>query len=544
MLFALCLSVWVAVVLPTVGAGEDASLARREFPIRKNEIVEHPLFSPDSKTLAVFARHWVADEKDYQHAIALFDVARGAEILRFTPQRKGYPSRSLFSPDGRTLAVFGWEGPVVLWDVREGSVLRELEGSNRVCEMVSSHDGKRLVARVMRPDGAFRRHNNSVLVVWDAATGKRLWQIDPGDQGEIRAFALAADGEHVLLEHHWLAGRDPQGRLQVPFHVQVRAWHVPTGRDLGAIGDVTEYSGWGETYFSSGATLHRVGAAGDGYCSQGDRGVRWAAWKGRLGVTQAGKVVLFPDYRTPNPVRFGVYLDALLDPATEKPLHELGAFYKAHQHGAALAPDGEKAAVVEFPLNEPCRLFVWDVAALARKVRPRQEPIEGRELALWNALAHHRTLADAAMRALAADPARSVPLLRERMRPIAANQTTDRQIRQWIGDLDSDEFAVREAADQELARLGALAKPFLEKGLEGKPSLEARRRITDLLQRLNQPIPAEELRGLRGVDVLEQINTAEARQVLKSLGGGAKTASLTRAAEQALTRLANAEPER
>jgi len=41
------------------------------------------------------------------------------------------------------------------------------------------------------------------------------------------------------------------------------------------------------------------------------------------------------------------------------------------------------------------------------------------------------------------------------------------------------------------------------------------------------------------VDVLEHIGTDEARQILRTLADGAETASLTRAAKQALARLAD-----
>jgi hypothetical protein len=51
----------------------------------------------------------------------------------------------------------------------------------------------------------------------------------------------------------------------------------------------------------------------------------------------------------------------------------------------------------------------------------------------------------------------------------------------------------------------------------------------------------EELRGLRAVEVLEQIGSRDARQVLKALTAGAPESSLTREAHVALDHLEHAE---
>jgi hypothetical protein len=57
--------------------------------------------------------------------------------------------------------------------------------------------------------------------------------------------------------------------------------------------------------------------------------------------------------------------------------------------------------------------------------------------------------------------------------------------------------------------------------LEGKPSLELKSRVEKLLEKLESLPPADQLRLLRAVEVLEYIGTAEARQLLESLGQGA-----------------------
>jgi RNA polymerase sigma factor (sigma-70 family) len=59
------------------------------------------------------------------------------------------------------------------------------------------------------------------------------------------------------------------------------------------------------------------------------------------------------------------------------------------------------------------------------------------------------------------------------------------KVDQWLQDLDSDQFDVREAAYEELRKLGNDAKPALRGALQPSIALERRRRIESLLDRLN-----------------------------------------------------------
>ena len=60
-----------------------------------------------------------------------------------------------------------------------------------------------------------------------------------------------------------------------------------------------------------------------------------------------------------------------------------------------------------------------------------------------------------------------------------------------------------------------------------------------LLSRLERPaLSPEELRALRAVELLEQLDTPGARRLLRSLAGGAAGARLTREAKEALDRSA------
>ena len=86
------------------------------------------------------------------------------------------------------------------------------------------------------------------------------------------------------------------------------------------------------------------------------------------------------------------------------------------------------------------------------------------------------------------------------------------------------------------SELADLAEPALLAALHDKPSVEKRRRVEDLLKRLDASVSPELLRGVRAVEVLESLGTPEARQVLQTLAKGAAEARLTREANAALKR--------
>ena len=121
------------------------------------------------------------------------------------------------------------------------------------------------------------------------------------------------------------------------------------------------------------------------------------------------------------------------------------------------------------------------------------------------------------------------------MRPASSNPD---RIAKLIGDLDNDQFATRQKAAEELEKLGELAEPALRKRSGGQVQLDLRRQIEEILDKVEKRIPsADQLRGLRAVQVLEQIGTAESCKVLATLGQGVPEARLTQEAKAALDRL-------
>ncbi len=187
--------------------------------------------------------------------------------------------------------------------------------------------------------------------------------------------------------------------------------------------------------------------------------------------------------------------------------------------------------------SDDTTILFWDVADVTRRGRPpvvRLAP--GEWETLWAALADNDAArAYSAMVRLIDAPQETVRSLKERLHPVVA--ADPQRLAQWLHDLDSNEFAVREKASGELEKCGESARPALEQAL-ARPqiTLESRRRLEGIVAKL--AIPAgERLQRLRAAEVLERIGTPGARQVLETLASGISESRLTQEAKAALRRL-------
>ena len=134
---------------------------------------------------------------------------------------------------------------------------------------------------------------------------------------------------------------------------------------------------------------------------------------------------------------------------------------------------------------------------------------------------------------LVASPEQSVPMLRERIKPVQAADA--QRVTKLIRDLDNEDFETRTRAMEELTKIAEGAEALLRKKLADRPSLEVRQRIRQVLE---IPASAEQLRVQRAIQVLEYIGTAKAKECLRTLAQGVPEARVTTQAKEALKRLA------
>jgi hypothetical protein len=224
----------------------------------------------------------------------------------------------------------------------------------------------------------------------------------------------------------------------------------------------------------------------------------------------------------------------LIDARADKELGRLKG-HEAPVQALAFTPDGK--ALVSGAADSTA--LVWDVARLTAAARPAAAALTAKQRdQLWADLAGEDAgRAFLAMTTLWETPKEATALLAERLKPVPAVDAE--QMRRRLAGLEDDSFDVRQGAAAELERLGELARPALEDALKKRPSADLRRRVEDLLSRLrpSATLPAEELRCLRAVEVLEGIGTPEAKKVLRELAKGARGARQTREAVESLKRL-------
>ena len=197
------------------------------------------------------------------------------------------------------------------------------------------------------------------------------------------------------------------------------------------------------------------------------------------------------------------------------------------------SPDGLLLALANLRAGEIC-LCDW--------LNPGLEPsrlTEERVDQLWGDLvAKDAAVAYRAMAELAASPQETVKLLEQRLRRVPA--ASPAQVDRLVADLDSNSFEVRKRAFRQLAALERAAEPALRDALTRRPTLELRKRITELLDRLSLLGP-DQWRQLLVIELLEHLRTPEARRVLGQIAAGRPGALETEDAKAALRRLARAQ---
>jgi hypothetical protein len=200
----------------------------------------------------------------------------------------------------------------------------------------------------------------------------------------------------------------------------------------------------------------------------------------------------------------------------------------------AFAPDGRSLVTG----SRDTTALVWDLSPHAGPRQPGAGKLTDAELALlWEVLrSDDAAAAQRAIRTLAAAPGSAVPFLKANLRP--ARLPSSAETARMIAGLDSDRFAERARAEADLHALGDLALPALNEALAGNPSLEARRRMEKLVERILTAAPTpERLRGLRALEALERSGTGEAKALIGALARDSAQTVLTAEAQAATRRL-------
>jgi RNA polymerase sigma factor (sigma-70 family) len=468
-------------------------------------------FSPDEKMVAT------AGGSD--RSTGLWDAATGQEVRSL---KEGNETSNVtavsFSPDGKLLATANAEGIIRLWQPGTGKLFRRLElPRGWVRKVAFSADGKWLAADA--EDKAVR--------VWDVSSGQevRLWRADGGNN-LIYTLAFSPDSKMLVV-----GGELP-----------VRARDLATGKEVTLI-EQSDRSVVTSLAFSADSRMLAAASADDTI-----RLWELASGQERLRIEHPGcvtSVAFSPDGRilasansgnfrrslAEKPQDFGTAGERVIrlwDVLTGKQVHQ----FEGHQGGCmslAFSTSGKLLA----SCSKDTTALLWNVRAVLKEKQPNPGKLSKDEAqVLWADLASKDAArAYRAVGRMVEAPALGIPILRQRLRPVESAGAE--RVTRAMADLDSDQFSVREEATRQLEKLGPAAEPSLRQALKEGESPEVRRRVEQLLVRLEAATMTER----RAIEVLERIGNPEALQLLKSLARGLPQSSQTREAKAAVTRL-------
>lgn len=494
----------------------DVTTGQERFaePAGHDAPVHAVAYSPDGKLL-------VSGGENQQ--IRVWDANNGKPIRRIIASAKSLS----FSPDGERLAlVWLWKKLLRIWDIDQGSetLAMEHQGANELLSVVFASDNKKVVTIAMmdREQGASFKGR---LFVWDAISGKALQTLELPELWP-HCLALAPSGRYAAVggdshvstlrlcdlqrgtELHQLlkepgvvfaAAFSPDGKLLASGggDTSARVWEVATGKEI------FKFQGHQRSVAAVAFTPDgRVLATADG-------GGRTPHWQGN----------------PPQSIR-------CWELATGRELLRLDG-HDSDVTSLAFTPNGTR-------LSAGLRngtVLVWD---MTRKWKPPS--LETKKLAAndWDALWTTLAADDArqaypAVWALAAAADQATLVWKERLRP--AQKIDAAKVQQWLADLGSEQFAVRDAATRGLSALGEDIEPALQKALAEQRPLESHRRIERLLAAIKTSSLPDQNRMLRVIWALEIAATPAARKLLNDFAEGPPEARLTREANAAIERL-------
>jgi WD40 repeat protein len=514
---------------------------------------QHPLVTAGPDCGLAFAPDGTVGASADGNLLCLWEVKTGKPLL--THQGHSRPVEELsFLAGGRQVVTNAVDGRAAVWDADTGKLLREWEHKDQHSFRVDrcfAVEGSLLVTR-----------EEAGLCFWDMAAGKAERRAVPADSG----WALrdvAASGKTVVLGttdgvllwdlktgkvRQRLAVGNPVGMLSLSpdekrlaeiWDNAMAVWDVDTGKRL-----------WQLKEENATDRVRLLAWTPDGqevlverYHLQTDRFVFLDAATGR----QQGRLKCWD--RAFQSVAFSADGRLLATASTQGVVRlwetatrlELGLFTPRRPAGAGVdAQDYEHIRLAFDSSGLRLATAVDDGTVLVYSLPQLFAGGSGLpDENAWEALAGGNGKAVfALMMRLTQRPADAVALFKKRLVPAAG--VADNRLQELLVDLDANDFARRQAASQELVKVGDIAEEALRKLLEKPPSLEVIRRAELVLQALAKrftQFPSPAVRVERALQVLEAIGSPEAREVLQALARGDPRARQTQQAQAALERL-------
>lgn len=524
-----------------------------------------PVFSPDGRTLAAAGANGCA--------LSLWDVATG----KFTNSAAGHNegvNLLAISPDGRALATATKYGDFRSWDLSTGKE-QHLYSAKAVL-LAFARDGRRLAS--VDPwsySNVPANPNNRLLRLWNA-NGDSSAQLNLGRS--FHALALSADLHWAATSTEQFRGKAPSesGILKIwdvaaQKQIHELSWNGGSLRPLAFTPDGRRLAAYQRTDRQGLIRFWDVPSGKEGQTVVVQRDLpplpipRKKRWPPELSFSSEGRTLLLVDKEAKTVQLFEVAsgkerlriktLDAafanpnssqrclcfsadlrvaafptgeenvrLVDVGTGKELGQL----RGHRGAVTcliFTPDGKSLITG----SADTTALVWDVSKMlpASVAAPTAAEVQ----TLWADLGSPDSArAYQAARSLAASPKQAVPFLADRLKNVVLGDP--KQIGQLLQAMTSNDFAERQKAEAELERIGPVADVALEKALSNSPSLDLRKRLESLREKLVGPLKAAEtLQVIRAIETLEATATPEARQALDNIARQAREPWVAREAK-------------
>ncbi len=434
----------------------------------------------------------IASTDDVSDAILLWDLEKGGCLKRLGGHQGDVKSLA-FTQDDRTLISFGHDGVVRTWDAETGAERRLTALPNKTWLLSIAPQASIF---------AYGCDQSGQIQLWDAATGSRLRALEGPVVAAIPGVYSASGNAFAS----WNSDRT------------VRGWDVPSGKSLfriRCVEDVPEITG---VALSSDARLLALNG------KRREVTLYWTPAAEKLKhlalPSEAPCIALSPDGK--------MLATGHRDGSIQLWETASGKLLRAFQSAAgatlclSFSFDGRRLASG----HSNTTVLVWDIF--------RCSP-PGDAGGLWEALKGPDAAgAFQAALQLMAQGDEAVPLLSNRRLEKVADVDS---IREWLRDLDGDEPAVRDRAQENLTGLNVESE--LKELLAADSSPELTSRVHLLLnasprRALSQP---EVLRCLRSILILEKIGTEIAAIALKGIARDTPWLHVRREAESALQRL-------
>jgi WD40 repeat protein len=512
--------------------------------------------SPDRQKIAIVCAR----------RIRVLNLTDGKELVSPPGHSDGIENVCV-TPDGHfAVSTDRFDREPIQWDATTGRVIRRFHGHSSPCAATEcSADGRLLVSVSI----------NESVRIWDLSSGRPMFELaDIGDRIGWAGF-LAEDGKLAVISckdstiivydyanrrklsectirglvYPWIVYCQSDGRLlAIAFGGETNGalggtnngfdiWDVRANR---AFRHCDGYAGWSFRCAVSPDFRRLASYGDDGKIRIWEVSTGWQCWSlnaekrdsefewlPALDFSRDGLTIATANQREQRidlwniPTRdcFG-HLDGHRD---------LVSLVKFTPDGRRLLTGSNDTTMLGWDLSRP----EWRSRTLARKLT------EADLMRHWDRLRNGTAeLAYQSKWALAGDPEKTVALIRERLKPEPA-LPADR-IRRWMADLDSADYSIRERAQGELSKHFDQAETELRAALKAKPSAEARTRITRIIESTEFAVPdPDHLRELRANEILEQIATPEARDLLRSIAASPGSTRTSRDAAASLKRLEN-----